>query len=153
MYLKKDWTSISDIGKSFENELLTTESYKKSEDSYIKAIIMAMEYLHIPFLSVNNILRSFSCERFVEMREDCELYSQDIIEMYNQVKDGDKLYIGQVDSFCRLLLREDIGSDIFYPRRMKIFIGYDYLMGFHTSKSMDTIIPFIEQLNLFVEKY
>lgn len=152
-YFKEDWTAISDIGKSFEGKLLTINSYKKIEDSYIKAIITIMEYLQIPFLSVDHVIRSFSYERFRDMRRDCELYSQDIMEMYNSIKDGDKLDLVKVDSFCRLLLREDIGSDVFYPRRMKVFIGYDYLMGIHVSKSIDTLIPSIEQLGLFVEKY
>ncbi|MEW4370071.1 hypothetical protein [Paenibacillus kandeliae] len=150
---KEDWTAISDIGKSFEGKLLTIDSYKQIEDCYIKAIIMVMEYLQIPFLSVNHVVWSFSYEKFRDLRRDCELYSQYIMEMYNSIKDGYKLDLAQVDSFCRLLLCEDVGSDVFYPRRMKVFIGYDYLMGIHVSKSIDTLITSIEQLGLFVEKY
>lgn len=153
-YLKDDWTAIDDIGKSFEGELLTIDSYKKVEDSYIKAIKLVMEYLEVPFLSLNNVRRSFSYERFMGIRKNFrELYSQDILGIYTDAKDLDKLDIEKVDSFCRLLLREDIGSEVFYPRRMKIFIGYDYLMGIHTSKLIDSLIPSIEQLGLFVEKH
>ena len=90
----------------------------------------------------------------MEIRKNfCELYSQDILETYADAKDLDKLDKEKVDSFCRLLLREDIGSEVYYPRRMKVFIGYDYLMGIHTSKSIDSLIPSIEQLGLFVEKH
>lgn len=153
-YLKEDWTAIGDIGKSFGGELLTIDGYKKVEDSYIEVIILVMEYLEIPFLLINNVGRSFSYDRFMEIRKNFrELYSQDILGIYTNAKDLDKLDKGGVDSFCRLLLREDIGSEVYYPRRMKVFIGYDYLMGIHTSKSIDSLIPSIEQLGLFVEKH
>ncbi|MNM68761.1 hypothetical protein D3C81_803270 [compost metagenome] len=153
-YLKDDWTAIGDIGKSFEGELLTIDSYKKVEDSYIKVIKMVMEYLEVPFLSIDNVRRSFSFERFMELRKNLrELYSQDILGIYADAKDLDKLDKEKVDSYCRLLLREDIGSIVCYPRKMKVYIGYDYLMGIHTSKSIDSLIPSIEQLGLFVEKH
>ena len=133
-YLKEDWIAIGDIGKSFEGELLTIDSYKKVEDSYIKVIKLVMEYLEVPFLSINNVRRSFSYDRFMEIRKNFrKLYSQDVLGIYIHIKDLDKLDKEEVDSFCRLLLREDIGSEVYYPRRMKVFIGYDFLMGIHTS--------------------
>ena len=151
-YLKDDWTAISDIGKSYEGEILTIDGYKQVEDSYIKAIELIMAYLHIPFLLVDHVSRSFDVETFTELNKDTrQLYAQDIIEIYHDVKNKDKLEKEQLNGFCRLLLREDIGADVFYPRKMKVFIGYDYLMGIHTSKSIDALIPTIEQLGLFVK--
>ena len=59
-YLKEDWTAISDIGKSYEGKTLTIDGYKQVEDSYIKAIELIMEYLEIPFFSIDHVSRSFS---------------------------------------------------------------------------------------------
>lgn len=152
-YLKEDWTAISDIGKSYEGGTLTIDGYKQVEDSYIKAIELIMEYLEIPFLSIDHVSRSFSFETFMELNKNFrELYSQEILEIYNDVKNLDKLDNEKLNAYCRLLLREDIGSEVFYPGKMKVYIGYDYLMGIHTSKSIDSLIPMIEQLGLFVEK-
>lgn len=50
------------------------------------------------------------------------------------------------------MLREDIGAKVFYPRKLKVFICYDYLMGINCSKSIEKIIPQIENLGLYVEK-
>ncbi|WP_058302442.1 hypothetical protein [Gorillibacterium timonense] len=153
-YLKEDWTAIGDIGKSFEGELLTINSYKIVEDRYIEVINLVMEYLEIPILSINNVRRSFSFDRFLEIRKNHRnLYSQDMLGIYTQAKDLDKLDKEKLDSFCRLLLREDIGSEVYFPRRMKVFIGYDFLMGIQTSKSIESLIPSIEQIGLFVEKH
>ncbi len=37
--MKEDWTAISDIGKYFDGQQLTNDSYKNIEDNYIKDII------------------------------------------------------------------------------------------------------------------
>lgn len=154
MYLKEDWTAISDISKVFNGKELTIESYKKSEDSYITVIHLIMEYLNIPHLKVTNITRSFSMEMFKNIISNYhELYSEEMIEYYSSEKNNNTLEKENIDVFCRLILREDIGSKIFYNRKVKIFIGYDYLMSIHTSKSLDSMFPLFEQLGLYVEDF
>lgn len=154
IYLKEDWTAISDIGKVFNGKELTIESYKKTEDSYITVIHSIMEYLNVPYLTVTDVTRSFPLEMFKNiMSKYHELYSDEMIEYYSREKNNDTLEKESIDVFCRLLLREDIGSKIFYDRKMKIFIGYDYLMSIHTSKSLDSMISLIEELGLYVEDF
>ncbi|MGG0658289.1 hypothetical protein [Rummeliibacillus pycnus] len=152
--MKEDWTAISDIGKVFNGKELTIESYKKTEDSYISVIRLIMEYLNVPYLTVTDVIRSFPLEMFKNLISDYhELYSKEMIEYYSSEKNNDTLEKEYIDVFCRLLLREDIGSKIFYNRKMKIFIGYDYLMSIHTSKSLDSMISLIEELGLYVEDF
>lgn len=113
-----------------------------------------MDYLEVPFLLINKVIRSFSYDTFMEMIQVYrELYTEEVLEIYSNANDLEQLDKDKLDSFCRLQLREDLGADVFYPRRMKVFIGYDYLMGIHTSKSIDSLIPQIEGLGLFVEKH
>ncbi len=153
-YLKDDWTAISDIDKTFDGEKLTIEDYRKTEDSYIAAINLIIDYLSLPYLKVDDVIRSFSLKMFQDMiKEYRELYTEELIECYSNVKNNDNLNKENIDVFCRLLLREDIGAKVFYPRRMKVFIGYDYLMGIHMSKPLEPIIPLIEEMGLYVENY
>lgn len=152
-YLRNEWTAISDIGKTFCDGELSSENYKKVEDSYIRAIFLVMDYLSVSYLVVDEIIRSFSDEKFMELiQEYVELYTKEILDVYYQTNDMDNLYREKIDSFCRLLLREDIGAKLFYKRKMKVFIGYDYLMGIHSSKSLEKIIPQIEKLGLYIER-
>ncbi|KAA0941022.1 hypothetical protein FQ087_21485 [Sporosarcina sp. ANT_H38] len=145
--------TISDIGKTFDEEKLTIEDYKKTEDSYINAIHLIIDYLSLPYLKVDDVIRSFSLEMFQDLIKDYrELYSEEMMEHYSNVKNKDNLSKKKVDVFCRLLIRENIGAKVYYPRRMKVFIGYDYLMGVHMSKPLDPIIPLIEETGLFIEK-
>ncbi|PGM59763.1 hypothetical protein [Bacillus sp. AFS053548] len=153
-YLKEDWIAISDIGEYFDGQQLTNESYKKVEDNYIKAIHIIMDYLAIPYLNIKNVMESFSLEFFKnKMKKYPELYNKETLDLYTNVKGYKDLNKENIDLFCRLLLREDLGSDIFYPRRMKVFINYDYLMGVHTSKCLAPIITYIEELGLYVEEF
>jgi hypothetical protein len=87
------------------------------------------------------------------MMESIQTNTSDILETYNSAEGIEKLEYKDLDLFFRLLLREDIGAKIFYPRRLKIFICYDYLMAIHSSRSIEKIIPDIEALGLFVEEF
>ncbi|MBE6091130.1 MAG: hypothetical protein E7206_24505 [Clostridium beijerinckii] len=155
-YLKEEWTAISDIGKAFDGVKLSIEEYKKIEDSYIKVIQLIMNYVGVQFLTIDKVVRSFSNEKFEELfiaTEYRHLYTSEILDIYHRVRDKENLDKERIDQFCRLLLREDIGAKIFYQNKIKVFIGYDYLMGIHTSKSLEKLIPEIEELGLYVEEF
>lgn len=153
-YLREDWTAISDIGKIFGDHELTLETYKSVEDNYISVIKMIMDIVGVPYLTVVNVRRSFSFEEFQDLIKDYhQLYSKEILDLYLQVKDFDKLDKFSVDNFCRLLLREDIGANVYYQDELEVYIGYDYLMSIHSKSSLDKITEEIEKLGLFIERF
>lgn len=152
-YLKEDWTAISDIGKVFDGIELMVEDYIKIENAYIKAIEIIMDYIELSSLKVCDVRKSFEFDIFNEIISNRKvIYTDDILETYKCAEKIKTLNLGEVDLFCRLMLREDIGAKVFYPRKLKVFICYDYLMGINCSKSIEKIIPQIENLGLYVEK-
>lgn len=152
-YIKEDWTAISDIGKTFDGKALTVEGYITTEDSYIKAIQTIFDFFNLEYLKVYDVRKSFEDNQFLDLTSMRKVkYTSDILELYNIAGSIEKLEYKDLDLFCRLLLREDIGAKICYPRKLKIFICYDYLMGIHSSRSIGKIIPTIEALGLFVGK-
>lgn len=152
-YMKEDWTGISDIGKTFDGKVLAVEDYIATEDSYIKAIQTIFDFFNLEYLKVYDVRKSFGDNQFLELINMRKVkYTSDILELYNIANSIEKLEYEDLDLFCRLLLREDIGAKIWYPRKVKIFICYDYLMGIHSSRSIEKIIPAIETLGLFVEE-
>lgn len=152
-YLKEDWTAISDVGKVFDGKELSVEDYIKTEDAYIKAIQIIMDYIGLSYIKVCDVRKSFEFDMFNEVISKRKVrYTNDILETYSGVEKIKTLNAGEVDLFCRLMLREDIGAKVFYPRKLKVFICYDYLMGINSSKSIEKIIPQIEALGLYVEK-
>lgn len=148
------WTSISDIGKVFENQELTIEMYKKTEDSYIKAVHLTMDFLNLPHLYARNIIKSFPDDQFLtEIKAYMELYPNDLLHYYFSTNNNEKITYEHIDKHCRLQLREDLGSVVFYPRKCKLFIGYDYLMSIHSHIPLDPIFQSIQNLGLFVEEF
>lgn len=153
-YQKEEWTAISDIGKSFDNKVLSVEDYIETEDKYIKAIKLIMDYNKLGYIYVHNAQKSFSQEMFSEIINKRKvIYTTEIINIYNNAECIEKLDSKDIDMFFKLLLREDIGAKILYPRRLKIFVSYDFLMGVNCSRSLEIIIPDIEALGLYVEEF
>jgi len=153
-YLKDDWTAISDIGRTFDEGKLTPDEYKKNEDAYIKAIQLIMDYLSVPYLIITGVDIPEPDKIFQKrIKKFREFYTDEMLEYYSNAKNKDKLNKGKVDFHCRLMLREDIHSDVHYPRKMKVFIAYDYLMGIHTSKSLKPIFPLLKETGLYIEDF
>lgn len=153
-YMKEDWTAISDVGKTFDGKTLTSEAYIATEDSYVKAIQTIFNFFNLEYLNVCDVRKSFGDNQFRDLISKRKIkYTTDILEMYGAVEKMEKLEYKDLDSIIRLLLREDIGAKISYPRKLKIFICYDYLMGIHSSRSIEAVIPAIEALGLFVEEF
>lgn len=151
-YQKNEWTAISDIGKTFDGILLTDEDYIRVEDNYIDAVKLIINFHSITCLCVANLCHSFSKEELLNLiKPYSHLYSESLLDFYTNFN-GSQAGFDEVESLCRLQLREDIGVDLFSPRKLKIFIGYDYLMGVSSSRSLESIIPEIRATGLFVEK-
>ena len=114
----QQWISIHDIGQYFGNVKLTMEQYKKTEDSFVKIVLLVLRYMGIEECKINNI------EKFalLKIRPDVavsdpvkSLYNTDIWEVYDTIRNGDSLNAKQLESVIRLHLREDIWSEIYVP--------------------------------------
>jgi hypothetical protein len=150
-----DWTSISDIGKTFEGKLLSVDEYKCIEDKYVKVVKLIMDFISAPILIVDRVQRSSGGSDFeITISKYSELYNQNcIIDLYQTISDKMELSSEQIESLIRLLLREDIGAEVYFENKLNLFIGYDFLMGIHTSNPIDRIIADIEEIGLFVESF
>ena len=54
-YSGDDWTSISDIGKTFAGEILTRDEYQRVEDAYITVALAFIREAGIPMLTVTGL--------------------------------------------------------------------------------------------------
>lgn len=154
-YTKEDWTAISDIGKIFEGNIFTAEEYKSTEDKYVKTVQLIMEYTNVPFIVVSDLRRSSDGADFEKsIKKYLELYNANYLkDTYYNIMDNMKFSPEHIDPLIRLLLREELGADVYFETQLKVFIGYDYLMGIHISQPIEPIIPKIERMGLFVEKF
>lgn len=142
-HLYTDWLAMSDIGRTFQGKVLTKEEYMRVETNYIRAIYLILNYHVLEELEVRNVRKSFSSyKKFLSLQKNFkELYTKEILSMYDEVPLLSKANLSEIGLICRLQLREDIGCRLFYPRRLKIFIGYDFIMGITSSRPLEPIIP------------
>lgn len=131
-YTHNEWTSISDIGKSFDDGVLTTNEYLETEQHYIDtAIELARQsgcsYLTIDYLEgrTEDIIQNVENERY---SLDCNL-----LKSAQTIRKGLQIPISACADYLRLCLRECCYA-IFtnHLHSFHIKFGYDYYMYIHT---------------------
>jgi hypothetical protein len=149
-FTKDDWTSISDIGKTFENKTISATDYKTVENKYINAIKLILIELSIEYCTVESLFKN----ELDETSNKESIYSRFDFEVYSNINEGDSMDINKTLTVARLMLREDLWGNIESPlKELIIEFGYDYYMYFKTAKDLSSLIPIIEhEIGLFVEE-
>ncbi len=131
-YLADEWTSISDIGKSFRGRTFSKENYEQVESSYLFAIET--------FLAKSDI--ATLCIKSLEQRA----------EQFN-FKLGAALGIGEILEISRLALREKLWCRLANPGQAYIHFGRDYYMNVGVPRLCTEAILAVELKGLFVEPH
>ena len=100
-YKKDDWISFSDIGKSFENKILSAEDYYNVEEAYIEAISFFMNFLGIDYLRISALEK----KHMVPKQRD-RFYFSDLLNAYQEIHINQKINTALVLDVARLALRE-----------------------------------------------
>lgn len=104
-YVREEWTSMAEVGTSFEGQLFTIEAYEEAEQK------------HIDFLC-----------RLAEMCGVCQLEINSL-EVNERVtwQDGQCINLAQLKDVARKVLREECWCRLTAPSFF-IHFGYDYYM-------------------------
>ena len=145
VYLRNEWTSFSDIGQIFEDNKFIFEDYMKMEDAYIDAIIFFMECLGIEALKVANLEKHGALDHN-------QYYTQNMIDTFENIKNGDLVTLEKIKVLSRLILREDLWCK-FESSNMYVHFGYDYYLYIGSKNPCRNTIKKIEKTGLFVEAY
>ncbi len=154
IYLMDEWTSISDIGKTFGNRVLKAVEYFTTENMYIKAVKLIMGELGVQQLYVSGLEKSIKISELYEMiRKYSDYYPDRFIEVFRTVEDGSKLSGEDACHLCRLILREHLWCNLYSSDRSFIItFGYDYYMRIFCEEVKKETINAIRDSGLFVEK-
>ena len=144
-YKKDDWISFSNIGKSFENKVLSAEGYLNTEEAYVKTISFFMDGLGIDSLIVTAL------EKIKPPKINDYWYSSDLFKNYKSIDINQHLSRDIVLAIARLALRKYLWCKL-ESEKMFVHFGYDYYMYIGSEKKPIHIISQIEALGLFVEK-
>lgn len=145
VYIHDDWSSISEIGKVFNNNSLSFESYKTCEDAYVKAINLIIDTNKITNLQVEGFEKGYIIG-YPDMKE-C-----DIQVFFNKVKNGICIGKQEIELISRLTLREMMWCKL-TNEQLYVHFGYDYYMYVGSVKELTNEVNMIQDHGLFVEKF
>jgi hypothetical protein len=145
-YLRDDWTEYGDIGKKYNNEIVTLDEYLKMENNYIQAVIAFMQCNKVTSFQVTKI------ERGYDPAEDPNS-TQGMINIYRNIKNRSLISENNLENICKLMLRRYLWGLLRNNKLMEIRFGHDYYMVIKSKLACKKTVTNIEKLGLFVEDY
>lgn len=152
VYCKDEWTSVSDIGKSFNGKVLTQEEYFAVENNYVDAVCDILQVVGADSLTIEYIEKQD--EWIEEQMANSKIPEQDFQLLPNakSLKQGQIMSVNEFRNVVRLCLREYIYA-IFSSRvyNLKIKFGYDYYMYVECHLSREQLSDITTRHSLFLD--
>jgi hypothetical protein len=130
-YMKPDWTSMSDIGSSFDGVTLKREEYLVTESAYIDSVMSFISEDRIPALRAVGV----------------ENHRKAIAP-----KEGHLFSAADLPEIIRSILREEFWCRLEADDRF-IHFGYDYYIYIGVKNRCETSIQSAHSKGLFVEPF
>ena len=128
-YRRDTWTSIGDVGGSFEDGELTLETYLRVEDAYVEAVAAFAD--------------GTGAERLVIGELD---YGEGL-------REGQVLSIAEARDVVRRMLREDVSCKLQSPDgRFAVHVGFDLYMYIGSAEPCTAAVRDARASGLFVEE-
>ena len=143
-YLKGDWTSVSDIGKSFDGNVLTAAQYRDIEDAYVNTALSFVGEAGLDALTVD----------YLENHGAPAGQPPDLLAISldpRLVRTGMLVTGDALADACRLTLREMLWCKLGAPNGFYIHFGYDYYMYVGSPSPSLNSVDFGKTQGLFIE--
>lgn len=136
-YQRDEWTDFSDIGKEFEDGILTFGNYEQVEQRYLSVI--------------------YSCFSLFQERNiyltDIEYYSQpieeDLVPIYEKIVAGSLVFtLSDLPNLIQLILRNYIWAKII-GEEIECHFGFDFYMYLISARESEIIMDKVSQYHLF----
>jgi hypothetical protein len=131
-YLGEEWTSISDLGKTFCGHVFTQIEYTRVEATYLETVSKFLSESRIETLTIDKL----------EMHQ--QMYSFEV---------GQSLKLDAIQEISRLSLREILWCQLRHPRREYLHFGYDFYMYIGVPTACPVATAHAQSLGLFVEPW
>jgi len=144
-YLRDEWTSASDIGKSFHGEILTLDDYLQVENAYVDTVMKFLEVYQIE----NVRLIHLETYGLSDVDKSSPLYDAafDTIPLAEDML----VTIAQIPIVCKMVLREFIHCQLI-TEDFFVQFGYDYYMFIGANSIQQEALQFASEQCLFVEQ-
>lgn len=148
-YQEDEWTSISDIGKSYNGNEFTFDEYIKIENRYVEAVFLIMDFFKSTEVRITHIFKFQNKNRFNKHN------SFNLFETYKKIEIGSIIKNrNEIAELIKLRLREHIAEleiTIDNRSRTEILFGFDYYMYLKTNKDVSVLLKQINEIGLFTD--
>ncbi len=132
--LLDEWTSISDVGKTYQGQTFTMEQYLVAEEKYIRAVGLLMQKTSVNQMKLLD-LENHSYKTALNLSE------------------GKTIPISLVSELVKMILREEIWGKLVAKNQFEIHFGYDYYMYFIGKSLTEDIIEELKSIEgLYIEE-
>lgn len=147
----KTWTSIVDIGQSYEGNEFTQDEYLKTEDKYVDAVKLFIKHLEIKSLEIMLLWKAEETSFLEQTKRYPQCYSNELIHFFRMLKEDTVLSGRDVEHAIRLSLREDISSQLRSGQSLFVNCTYDVYMDIGSEKKEEALIDKIEKSGLYAD--
>lgn len=135
VYTKDEWISVSDIGRSFDGEVLTKEEYLRVESAYVDTVKELLEISGVKFLTVVNPCNFYMLRAKALKKENKALY-----QVVSSLMEGQRIVVSKIDTVLKACLRELFWCALVNEaKKVQVDVGYDYYLHFHSRLPEETI--------------
>ena len=151
VFCEQTWTSMWDIGKTYNGEVFNKSVYMNIEDLYVNAIVeifklAGCKYINLGYLGEQKINLS-DVRKSPLMDSDLELYSK----WKNIFQYRTRIAIAELDIIIRLCLREWINVRLVnVQKNIYVMFGYDYYVGVLSNIDYINLIKIVKHYNLYL---
>lgn len=118
-YLVEDWTSVSDIGRSLNGRIVTTQQYLVVEDSYVNAVAQLLSFAGISTMYVSDL-------EVMTSGHDTRFPDDGVAISCAQLHDTSMVAGEMLERVVRGCLREYVWCRLSTPCKSYVHFGYDY---------------------------
>jgi len=145
------WTSVSDIGKSFEGKVLTVEEYLRTENQYVSVISSFLKETQVSSLVVTALEKHFP-DGPIERLDSSDPLLDPLAEI-TSILEGDTLSLSEIETVCRLSLREFLWCKLENDELAYVHFGYDYYVYLGSASDCPQTREYASSIGLFMERF
>ncbi len=156
-YMPDDWIDWSDIGKTYNGNMLDAREYKEVETKSIEVATKILKYKTVTTMEIKGLedyLEEEDVSMYISIFKDKQIeLSRTDEELWMEIRNGKRIInIENIPNMLRLLLRSLLWCRLVSKRRMKLYTGYDFYMYCECDSIPDEIINFGKREGIFVER-
>jgi hypothetical protein len=146
-YQKDDWTSVSEIGKSFQGSIFTLQQYLDTEDRYVSVVLSFLRESGLSSLTVKNLEKDLPRPPQV-----VNLELADLLQEMSDLQEGELSPV-EIEKTCRVNLRELIWCKLEKEQLFYVHFGRDYYMYIGSALSCPRSVSDVSSVGLFIEEF